>query len=305
MLYDLVVVGGGPAGLTAAIYARRYGLKTVVLTEVVGGLMVENPWIENYPGFGRISGEELARRMREHAESLGAEIKLEKVKEIERKGKKFAVRGEWGTEIEARSIIIATGLERKRLNAKNEKKFAGKGVSYCATCDAAFFRGKVVGVVGGGNSAGIAALLLSEFAKKVYIIYRRDRFYRMEPVYVKKIEENEKIEPIFNETVVECLGKEKLEGVKLKSGRVLQINGLFVEIGFEPRLPFITKGFEIECDEAGFVKVDDGMRTSVRGVFAAGDITTGSGSFRQIVTAAAEGAIAAHSAHRYLMEVSE
>ncbi len=303
--WDLAVIGGGPAGLTAAIYARRYNLSTVVFTDIAGGLVTENPWIENYPGFKLISGTELASRMREHAEGLGAVIKLEKVKEVEKVGDFFVLRTEWGSEVKARAVIVATGLERRKLNAKNEDKFIGRGVSYCATCDAAFFKNKITAVVGGGDSAAVAALLLAQFASKVYIIYRRDKFYKMQPAYVKKIQENPKIEPVFNETVVECRGGEKLEEVVLRSGRVLKVDGLFVEIGFVPRIPFKTVGFEIETDEKGFIKVDPAMRTNVPGLFAAGDITTGSNYFQQIITAAAEGAIAADSAYLYLLNRPE
>ncbi len=303
--YDVAIVGGGPAGLTAAIYARRYNLSAIVFTDIVGGLVTENPWIENYPGFKLISGQDLAKRMGDHAQSLGADVRLEKVSEIEKQGNEFAVKTEWGTEVKAKAVILATGLKRRMLNAKNERELVGKGVSYCATCDAAFFREKTVAVVGGGNSAAVAALLLSEFARKVYIIYRRDRFWRMEPVWVKKLEENGKIEPIFNETVVECRGKERLEGILLKSGKELKVDGLFVEIGFVPTVPFKQVGFQIETDERGFVKVDREMRTSVPGIFAAGDITTASNFFQQIVTATAEEAIAADSAYRFVLEKSD
>ncbi len=298
---DLAVIGAGPAGLTAAIYATRYKLKTAVFGEVLGGLVTENPWIENYPGFKLISGQELASKLVEHAKALGALLVPENVKVLEKADEGFLLTLTSGKKVRAKAVVIATGLERRKLNAKNEDRFLGKGVSYCATCDAAFFKDKVVAVVGGGDSAAVAALLLAEYAKKVYLIYRRERFRKMQPAYVAKIMENPKIEPVLKETVVECLGKEKLEAVKLSSGRILKVDGLFVEIGFKPRIPFELRGISLEKDERGFIKVDAAMRTSEPGIFAAGDITTGSNYFQQIITAAAEGAIAADSAYKFIL----
>jgi thioredoxin reductase (NADPH) len=300
-MFDLAVIGGGPAGLTAAIYGQRYGMKTVVLAGLVGGLMADNPLIENYPGFKSTTGPALTQAMQAHATSLGAEVKAEKVVEVKRKGKGFLVETEFGTRVEAKTIVLAHGLNRRKLGAKGEDKFQGKGVSYCATCDAAFFKGKTVAVVGGGNSAALAALVLSEFASKVYIIYRRDRFFRMQPYYLKKMEKTRGIEPIFKDAVVELLGEDKLGSVKLKSGKELKVSGLFVEIGFKPEVPFKTD-FTLDEDEKGFIRVDAGMRTSVPGVFAAGDTTTGSDYFWQIATAVGEGAIAARSAYEHLLK---
>ncbi len=298
-MYDIAIVGAGPAGLTAAIYARRYNMSTVVFGDVVGGLMTENPCIENFPGFKRVNGAELGEKMKEHAEGLGAEVKLEKVASIEKKDGMFVLRTEWGTEVEARTVVLAHGLKRRKLAAKNVEKFEGRGVSYCATCDGAFFKGKTVAVVGGGDSAGVAALILAEFATKVYIIYRRGEFVKMQSPYVEKIMASEKIEPVFNEEVVEALGSEKLEAVRLKSGRELPLDGLFIEIGFEPEIPFET-GFKLELDR-GYIKVGPDQSTSEPGVFAAGDITTGSNRFHQIATAVGEGAVAADSAYRFIL----
>ncbi|TRO61939.1 thioredoxin reductase [Candidatus Bathyarchaeota archaeon] len=300
-MFDLAVIGGGPAGLTAAIYGQRYGMRTVVLAGVVGGLVADNPLIENYPGFRSITGADLSLAMQDHATSLGAEIKAENVVEVKKKGKTFTIKTESGTEVEARTLVLAHGLKRRKLGARGEDKFIGKGISYCATCDGPFFKGKPVAVVGGGNSAALAALVLGEFASHVYVIYRREKFFRMQPYYLRKIEKVDKIEPLFKEEVAEFLGKEKIEKVKLEGGRVLDVSGVFIEIGFEPELPFKTD-LKLTRDEKGFLKVDAGMRTSVPGVFAAGDISTGSDYFWQVATAVGEGAIAARSAYEHLLK---
>jgi thioredoxin reductase (NADPH) len=297
-MFDLVIIGGGPAGLTAAIYGQRYGLKTLLLTDKVGGLLNDTPVVENYPGFKKVGGPELGQRMKDQAEGLGAEMRLDRVVKVSRGKGKFTVETEGGKE-ETRTVVLAPGLERRQLEAKGADKFKGKGISFCATCDSAFFKDKPVAVVGGGNSAAVSALTLAQHASKVYVIYRRDKFFRMQPAYVKKLEKDGKVEPVFGENVVECMGGDSLERVKLESGRELEVNGLFVEIGFVPELSF-DLGFDLELDEKGFIKVDAGMRTSVEGVFAAGDVTTGSDYFWQIVTAAAEGALASKSAHEFL-----
>lgn len=297
---DLIVVGGGPGGLTAAIYGQRYGLDTLLFTESIGGLLNDTPKVENYPGFKSIAGSELGQRMADQAEGLGAEIRRERVTRVVRDGDGFAVHTEGGEE-KCRALVLAPGLERRQLDAKGADRLKGKGVSFCATCDAAFFKDQPVAVVGGGNSAAVSALTLAGQASKVYIIYRRDHFFRMQPAYVDKINRNDKVEPVFEENVVECIGDDKLEKVRLESGREMEVRGLFVEIGFVPELSFDT-GFELELDGKGFIKVDGAMRTSVDGVFAAGDITTGSDHFWQIVTAAAEGALASKSAHEFLQK---
>ena len=297
-MYDIAIIGGGPAGLTAAIYARRYNMSTILFTKTVGGLVTENPYTENYPGFKKIDGAELSHLMGEHAEGLGAEIKRELVKRLTKKEGKFILETEWGTKAEAGTVVVASGLKRRALGAKNEEKFKGRGVSYCAICDGAFFKDRDVAVLGGGDSAGVSALILSGFARKVFLVYRRDKFYKMQPAYIDTIKKKNNIEVIFNDTVTECLGGEELEGLRLKSEKELKVRGLFVEIGFQPEIPFETN-FTIETDARGFIKVDGAMSTSIKGLFAAGDITTSSNFFHQIVTAAGEGSIAADSAYKH------
>ena len=297
-MYDVAIIGGGPAGITAAIYVQRDNMRSIVFAKTVGGLVTENPYIENYPGLKKVDGAELAHMMQEHAEGLGAKVKQELVRKITKKGNKFIIESEWDTKVEASSVIIASGLKRRLLNAKNEEDFKGKGVSYCAICDGAFFKNKEVAILGGGDSAGVAALILSEFASKVYLVYRRDRFYKMQPAYQDTIRERNKIELVLNDTVVECAGGDSLESVKLKSGKELRVQGLFIEIGFEPELSFETN-FKLDTDDKGFIEVGRDMSTSTKGVFAAGDITNASNVFHQIVTAAAEGSIAADSAYKF------
>lgn len=300
-MYDVAIIGGGPAGLTAAIYAQRYSFTSLVFTDKEGGLIIENPFIENYPGFEKIDGFELGKKMMNQAKSLGTKLIREKIKVVEKKGKTFVLKSEWGNEVEAKTVIIAHGLKRRKLEVKNEEKFIGKGVSYCTTCDGAFFKDKIVAVVGGGNSAGVSALLLSKISKKVYLIYRKEKFSKMQEAYIKKIESTKNIEVMFNENVIECIGDKNLEKIKIKSGKEIEIDGLFIEIGFSPEIPFETN-FKIDLDERGFIKVDRGMHTNEKGVFAAGDITTGSNYFHQIVTATSEGAIAAESVHKFCLK---
>jgi thioredoxin reductase (NADPH) len=299
-MYDTAIIGGGPAGLTAAIYLQRYGLKSIVFSDKLGGLIIENPFIENYPGFKSIDGAELGLRMKEQAESLGAVVQMGKIVSIGREGKAFAVKTEWGDEVKARTVILAQGLRRKKLGARNEEKFLGKGVSYCTTCDGPFFKNKTAVVVGGGDSAGVAALLLEKFAGKIYIVHRRDEF-RMQDAYLKLLKGSKKISILLNETVAECAGEKRLEKVVLSSGKEIRTDGLFVEIGFEP--PEAMKmNFKVDTTENGFIKVKEDMSTGIPGVFAAGDITTGSNNLHQIVTAASEGAIAADSVRMHCLK---
>jgi thioredoxin reductase (NADPH) len=292
--YDLIIVGAGPAGLNAAIYAGRYKMKTLVLGEIPGGLASEAVKICNLIGYKQITGMELAQRMEEQVRNLGVEIRYEKVTAISKK-ELFEVQANTSL-YSARKIILAMGSEKRKLNLKKIDEFLGKGISYCATCDAAFYQGKVVGVVGGGDAALTSALLLAEHAEKVYIIYRREKFFRVEPSWAEAVDKNEKIEKIFQANVIELVGEKKLEGVKLDNGQELRLDGLFIEIGGTPNTK-LAQQLKVELEE-GHIKVDKERKTNVPGVFAAGDITNG--PLKQIITAAADGAIAATSAHNEL-----
>jgi len=295
MEYDLVIIGAGPSGLTAAIYAARYKLNTLVIGEQIGGLAAEAEEIHNFPSHKKITGIELIKKMREQVENLGVEIKNSYVNSIKKIDSQFLVKTS-STEYKAKKIILATGTKKRKLGLEQEDKFLGKGISYCATCDAAFFKNKIVGVVGGSNSAITAALLLSKFANKVYIIYRKNKFFRAEPKLVEEIEKNEKIKSIFNSNVTELIGENKLEGVKLDNGDKLNLDGLFIEIGSVPNLK-LAEELGIELEE-NHIKVDKKQRTNIRGVFACGDVTNS--PLKQIIVACAQGAIAANSAYEEL-----
>ena len=289
MEYDLVIIGSGPAGLTAALYAARYKLKTLVLGQLHGGIASEAWEICNFPTYGRVKGFELMMKMIKQVQDLGVEIKNEEVVDVT---KNLIVKTD-KKEYSAKKIIIATGTERKRLELPREKELLGKGISYCATCDAAFYKEKTVGVIGGSDAALTAALLLSRFAKKVYIIYRKDKFYRAEPAWVDEVQKEKKIEPIFNSNVIELIGEKKLEAVKLDNKKEIKVDGLFVEIGSTPNVEIAKKlGIKIS-DE--YIKTDEQMRTSLKNVFACGDVRDS--PLKQIITACSDGAIAANAAY--------
>lgn len=299
IIYDVVIVGGGIAGLASSIYCRRYNLKTLVIAKDYGSA-AEAPIVENYPGFVSISGIDLIMKFYEHAQTVGVEIVMDEVIKIEKKGDLFKI--DASETYLGRCVIIATGGKKRELNIPGEKEFRGRGVSYCTTCDAPLYRDKVVAVIGGGDSACVSALHLAEFATKVYQIYRRDKL-KCEPINAKKVQENKKIEVIYNAVPIEIFGKDRVEGLKIlfMDGKteILRVDGVFVEIGYIPNSS-IAKSLGVLTDDEGYIIVDSGMRTNIEGVFAAGDVSSGSEKFEQIVTAAAEGALAARSAYEYL-----
>lgn len=300
--WDVLIVGGGPAGLTAAIYAARYRLKSLVLAKTPGGLAAEAHKVCNYPSEEEIGGFELMEKMKTHAQNSGAEIKIEKVVGIFKEGDLFKVSGQSGEKYSARTVILALGTKHRQLGFPSEKKYLGKGISYCFTCDGMFFKDKIVGVIGGSNSAVTAALYFSEICPQVYLIYRRSKL-RAEPAWVEVLVKKENVQVIYETNVVDLFGKEKLEGVVLdksyQGSERLALDGLFVEIGSEPDQELI-KPLGVEIDKEGFVKVASDGKTNIDGIWAAGDMTTGSDGLRQIVTACAEGAIAAQSVFKYL-----
>ncbi|HIP65318.1 MAG TPA: thioredoxin-disulfide reductase [Pyrodictium sp.] len=307
-VYDVVVVGGGPAGLTAALYAARYMLSVVVITERIGGQMAEAGWIENYPGIPRIVGPELAKRFEEHVKRYNVPIILDTVVDVLRDGELFVVKLTSGVELKGRTIILAMGVRKRRLGVPGELEFLGRGVSYCAPCDAPLFRGKRVAVVGGGDSAASAALLLAEYADKVYIVHRRDQL-RVQPLYRKLLDENPRIEVLYNRVVKRICGDKVVRKLVLENtvnGQIeeLNVDGVFIEIGAEPPTDFAKK-LGLEVDDKGYIKVRDDMSTNIPGVFAAGDCTNAFGGVKQIIVAAAMGAIAATSAYKYLLGKKE
>lgn len=293
MEYDVVIIGAGPAGLTAAIYSARYKLKTLVIGQLAGGIASEAWEICNFPTYGRVKGFDLMQKMISQVKELGVTVLNEEVKEI-KKNLVLTNKKEYST----KKIIIATGTQRKRLELPKEKEFLGKGISYCATCDGGFFKDKIAGVIGGSDAALTAALLLSRFAKKVYIIYRKEKFFRAEPAWVDEVKKEKKIEPIFNSEVVELIGEKKLEKVKLNTGKEVILDGLFIEIGSNPNSE-LAKKMGVKTKE-GYILTDERMRTNISGVFACGDVVES--ELKQIITACAQGAIAANCAYEEIQK---
>lgn len=300
-MYDIVVIGAGVAGLTAAIYARRAAKKVLVLEgQVYGGQIINALDIENYPAEAHISGFDLAKKMYQQAESLGAEVKFEKVVRAKREDGAFVVETD-ENKYKAGAIIIATGSENRKLGLKNEDELVGKGVSYCATCDGAFYKGKKVAVVGGGNTALGDALYLADIAEKVYLIRRRDEF-RGDKSTAARIESKGNIEIVNNSSVTGLNAGDKLESIDVTSKdgevRVIEVDGLFVAIGRVPATGIFAE--LVETDAAGHIVAGEDCHTSVEGVFAAGDNRTK--NVRQLTTAVADGTVAATEAVRYLNE---
>lgn len=294
MKYDVIIVGSGPAGLTAALYGARYNMKVLVIGKVPGGTIGEASKVCNFPTYENVTGMELVKKMVDQIKNMGVEIKMEEVTGID-KGKGFSVVTN-KAKYSCKKIILTTGTQRRKLNLPNEDKLIGYGVSYCATCDARLYKDKVVAVVGGSDAALTAALLLSEFAKKVSIVYRKDKFFRGEQAWVSEVKKKKNITSIFNSRVVKLLGEGKLSGVELNNGKTLKLDGLFVEIGSVP-LDELAKSLKLKF-QGIFIAVDKKQKTNVEGIYAAGDITNN--PLKQMVTACAEGAVAANSAYREL-----
>jgi thioredoxin reductase (NADPH) len=300
-MYDTIIIGAGPAGLTAGIYAVRRGLKTLIVEKAaVGGKILYAKDIENYPGFNRISGEDLADRMRNQAKNLGVEIVMGEVIGMNLTGEvKTIVTRE--KEYQGKAAIIATGAMYKKLDIKGEEEFAGRGVSFCATCDAPFFRGRIVAVIGGGNTAVDDALYLSEMAKKTYLIHRREKLRSEEIRQEKLLEKGVKL--ILNTVVEEIHGDKLVNSISIRNVKTdgikkLKVDGVFVSIGVIPST-VMEKSEGVEVDEREHIVVDRNQETNIPGVFAAGDVT---GGIMQISTAVGEGCTAALSAYKYVKE---
>ncbi|MFW9846671.1 MAG: NAD(P)/FAD-dependent oxidoreductase [Candidatus Thorarchaeota archaeon] len=303
--WELVVVGGGPAGMTAAIYGARYGLKTILIeSKVLGGAQATSPAIENYPGYMYISGIELAEKMKEQVRKSGATIKeITEVKSIERgNDETFRLDTRRGV-YEAQAVILATGGGHRKLNLPGEEEYTGRGVSYCATCDGPLFRNKTLAVVGGGNTAVTEALYLSELTDNLYLIHRRDRL-RAEHIIQQMIFDTH-VEILWDTVVREFRGDDQLlreieiENVKTGARRALQVDGTFVALGSDPESKLAIP-LGVEMNGRGEIYADGEQRTNIPGLFAAGDVVE---SLKQIVVAAGQGAIAADSAYKYIREV--
>ena len=300
-ILDLVIIGGGPAGLTAGIYAARARLNCLLLErQALGGQALTTAWVENYPGFPEgIGGFELVAKMANQAETFGLKILTREVTGVKRTGEVLEVLTPEG-DLPCRSAIVATGADYARLGVPGEDRLRGHGVSYCATCDGAFFKDLPVAVVGGGDTALAEALFLTRFVSSVTLIHRRDRL-RAAKILQERARENEKIRLLWNAQVKEIVGAQEVEGIKVQD-RVVQevfelpVKGIFIFVGSQPNTG-LFQGV-LSLDEAGFVTTDEELRTSCTGVFAAGDCRKK--SFRQIATAVGEGALAVHSVIDYL-----
>lgn len=302
--YDLVIVGGGPAGLTAGLYASRAKLKAVLIEKKgLGGQLLNTEWIEDYPGFERIKGVELAQRMENQVRKLGLQIEIDGVRCVKRHGIKKLVQMESGREILAKAVIVTAGGEPRKLGVPGEEEFTGRGVSYCAICDGAFFQGQDIAVVGGGDSAIEEALFLTRYANKVHVIHRRSAF-RAQSVLMDRARDNPKIQ-FHRDTTVEAIhGSDGVEYITVRrDGRQqrLDVTGVFVFIGFIPNTDLFCG--HVEHDQYGYVITDSNMATSVRGIYAAGDIR--SQITHQITTAVGDGTTATIAAQRYIEGLPE
>lgn len=301
--YDIIICGAGPAGLTAAIYAARAGHRVLVIEEMFeGGQMTTTPMVENYPSYPSISGVDLSLAMGEHAKHAGAEIIHESVQKAEKKERVFLLSTARNT-YEGRCVILASGAKRRLLGCEGEQEFTGRGVSYCATCDGGFFKGKVTAVVGGGNTALEDALYLSGLCEKVYLIHRRDEF-RGAPTLAERVRKNDKIELVLESVPVRIAGEQQVtqivvKHVKDQNERALDVAGVFIAVGTIPRSDAFADF--VATDDEGYIQVNERLETSVAGVFAAGDARKA--PLKQIVTAAADGAYAAHWAGQYLQQL--
>lgn len=302
-IYDIAIVGGGPAGLTCALYSARGGLKTAIIEMMgMGGQASLTHIVDNYPGVPEVEGIELGSRMSKQIEKFGVEVIYDEVADIDVDNK--VIKTSYSDDVSAKTIVIATGASPKKLGVAGEEKYTGRGVCYCAICDGAFFKGKVVAVVGGGNTAVEDALYLTRFASKVYIIHRRNEF-RASKILSDSVK-NSPIIKLWDSVVTEIKGDKKVISIKVKNVKTgdeeeIPMDGVFIAIGQKPRTDLL-KG-KLELNEDGYIVADELMRTSVKGIFAAGDVREK--AYRQIVTATADGAIASLEACQYLSSINE
>ena len=305
--YDLIIVGAGPAGLAASIYASRYNMNHLVLGQNLGGTIAWAHRIENYPGFPSISGFELAQNFLNHAKSLGGKIISQEVVNLKKINGFLVLTAGNKKEYQAKTLIIATGTKRRKLNVPGEEDYLGKGISYCATCDAAFYKNKDIVVVGGANSACSGALHLARFAKRVYLVYRQNNL-RADPTWVTEAKQTKNITIIYNTNVTAIEGDgQKVTLIKLdqpyQRKNSLKTTGVFIEIGGAPIVD-LAKKLGLKTDQDDFVITDNLMATNVPGVFCAGDVNAWQKQCQQVIIAVAEGAIAALGAYQYLGQPS-
>ncbi|MFX1387200.1 MAG: NAD(P)/FAD-dependent oxidoreductase [Promethearchaeota archaeon] len=298
-IYDLIVLGGGPTAIGCAIYAARFAMDVLIVGKTFGGLIATTHLVENYPAVTSISGQGLMEMFREHMNSLNIPYISDEIRNIEKVNEHFELYS-YFQKFKAYSICIATGSERKKLSVPGEDEFAGRGVSYCATCDGPFYNDKNVCVIGGSDSAAKEALFLSQNAKRVYIIYRGEEI-RAEPINKKRVYENDKIEIIYKTNITEIKGDETVKSVIFDNGKEFEIDGVFIEIGSIPNSD-LAKGIGVEINEKGEIKINRKSETNVPGIFAAGDVADA--PFKQAITGVSEGVIAAYSAFDYVKEMN-
>lgn len=296
-MYDIIIVGAGPAGLTSAIYSRRAKKKTLVLeAKTYGGQIINTNEIENYPAEEKISGIEFATKIYNQAKKLGAEIKFEKVININ-ENEVITTKQTYKT----KTIILATGADNRKIGLENEENLTGKGISYCATCDGAFYKDKIVAVIGGGNTAVEEAIYLSDLAKKVYLIHRRENL-KAEEILLEQLNNKENIETILNTNIIKINGEKKLENIEIKTKETIntiKLDGLFIAIGHVPE----TENFKkiINTNEKGYIIAKEDCKTNIPNIFVAGD--NREKELRQLVTATSDGAMAATQAIRYINKI--
>lgn len=297
-MYDIIIIGAGPAGMTAALYAKQARKNILVLEkEIYGGQILKADKIKNYPGFKEISGYEFSNNLYNQLTDLGVEIKFEEVIEIISQENEKEVKTKKGNYL-AKSVIIASGAKNRKLNLNNEDKLIGKGISYCTTCDGMFFKDKIVAIYGGGNSAIDGALYLSDICKKVYLIYRQKDF-KTDNENINKLKSTDNIECIFNTNIIDLVGENKLERITLKEEVKqynLEVDGLFIEIGYIP-VSEICKNI-VKTDSKGYIIANEDCKTNIDGIFAAGDVRIK--DVRQLTTACSDGTTAALNACKYL-----
>lgn len=301
-MYDLIIIGAGPAGIAAAIYAARYGLKTVLISKIFGGEVINSSEMGNYPGFPKISGAEIVSKWKEHVQSLEIElIEGKEVKLVKKDIDHFVIKFD-NEEKSAKTILFALGLERRKLNVPGEAELARKGVNYCITCDGFLYKGKDIAIIGGGDAGVSGAVFMAPIANKINLIEATPKL-SAEKIWLEKLKKFDNVEILLNNKVKEIKGEGKVEGIVLENEngetKEFSLDGIFIEIGSAPS-SLLVKPLGIETDEKGFIKVDAGQATNIKGLFAAGDTTTNSNFFWQVLTAMSEGAIAANSINKYL-----
>lgn len=297
--YDLIVLGGGPTAIGCAIYAARFAMDVLVIGKTFGGLIATTHIVENYPAITSISGQGLMEMFREHMNSLNIPYISDEIRSIDKVDDDFELNS-FFQKFKAHSVSIATGSERRKLGVPGEEDFAGRGVSYCATCDGPFYKDKIVSVIGGSDSAAKEALFLAQNVKKVYIIYRGEEI-RAEPINKQRVYENDKIEIIYKTNIVEIKGDSTVKSVVFDNGKEFEVDGVFIEIGSIPESD-LAKRIGVKTNEKGEIIINRKSETNIPGIFAAGDVADA--PFKQAITGVSEGVIAAYSAFDYVKEVN-